>query len=63
MRKLNKHSEQRKRCGHNFVTAAFSLLDCKTSSYYLLLFFTSCIIRARTFSGSPNRVMKPSASW
>ena len=29
----------------------------------LYRFLTSAIFMARTFSGSPKRVMKPSASW
>ena len=32
-------------------------------SYLLLFFSSSCIFIARTFSGRPNSVMNPSASW
>ena len=44
-----------------FATAP--IFESINQSRYLLACFASCHFIARTFSGSPNNVMKPSASW
>lgn len=57
---------RRKREGGPFTAfpllAESALIDRSGLKIYLF-FSASAIFMARTFNGSPNRVMKPSASW
>ena len=47
----------------SLALAAFFGFYIIVTSYFVSFFFSSAIFIARTLSGSPNRVMKPSASW
>ena len=49
-----------KKDADNFISTSFKSVSIGIYNYLL---FTSRFFIARTFSGSPNRVMNPSASW
>ena len=50
--------------GFYFNIGFYQVLICTLQDYFWLFsFFISANFIARTFNGSPNRVMKPSASW
>ena len=57
--KLTFHVDPQKKDADNFISTSFKSVSIGIYNYLL---FTSRFFIARTFSGSPNRVMNPLAS-